>query len=163
VSFGAREGIVFVQGTATLGAAGDTISSNGLTIGGLGAATGITLTLGGKIVDGTQPSRLIITSTTTGSSLTIGGANTYTRGTIFSVNTGASTNIVIGSDTAFGTGKVTNILAPGASSPQLQANATRTLANAFDLNGGVTFTGTNSIAFTGPINIIQPQAGGSRT
>ena len=31
----------------------------------------------------------------------------------------------------------------------------RTLANAFDLNGGMVYTGTNSFAFTGPITIIN--------
>ena len=36
----------------------------------------------------------------------------------------------------------------------------RTLANAFDLDGGLTFQGSNSITFTGPFNIIQPQDGG---
>ncbi|HEY1375944.1 MAG TPA: autotransporter-associated beta strand repeat-containing protein, partial [Gemmataceae bacterium] len=157
VTFGSREGVVYFQGTATLGAAGDTITSNGLAVTAVAAST---LTLGGNIT-GSGP--LLLTGTTSGTGVTISGNNTYTGGTVLSVNTGTAANIVLGSDTAFGTGKVTNILAPGSASPQIQATAPRTLANAFDLNGGLTFTGSNNITFTGPVTIIQPQAGGTRT
>jgi fibronectin-binding autotransporter adhesin len=59
---------------------------------------------------------------------------------------------------------VTNNLPVGGSSPQIQASGgARTLANAFDLNGGLTFTGTNSLSLTGPITIINAAAGGTRT
>src|SRR5581483_5259741 len=94
----------------------------------------------------------------------ITGNNTYTGGTTIAVNTCNSGAIQIGSDSAFGTGKVTNNLVSGANSPQFQAlNGTRTLANAFDLNGGLTFVGTNGFVFTGPITMIQPGTNGSRT
>jgi fibronectin-binding autotransporter adhesin len=160
ITFGPTEGVVFAQGTTTLGTAGNSITSNGLTITALGATN---LTINGTIADGTAPAKLMLTSVTTGSTITLAAANTYSGGTILSANTGSGGNIVLGSDTAFGTGKVTNILVPGGSSPQIQATATRTLANALDLNGGVNFTGTNSITLTGPITIINAGAGGTRT
>ncbi len=77
---------------------------------------------------------------------------------------GTATTISVGTDSAFGTGKVTNILLPGNSSPLLQATGSdRTLANAFDVNGGLTFNGSQSITFTGPFNIINTLTGGART
>ena len=157
VSFGAAEGMIFAQGAATLGAAGDTISGNGLTVTALGAAS---LSLGGNIVDGTQPSRLVVTGVTSGANVTFGGSNTYSGGTILSLNGTAA----IATDSAFGTGKVTDIIVPGTASPQFQATGgLRTLANAFDLNGGITFSGSHSFVFTGPVTVINSAAGGART
>ena len=161
VSFGATEGVVFVQGTSTLGSVGNSISSNNLTITALGSSN---TTINGNIVNGTSASQVTFTGATSGSSLTLNGANTYTGGTILSVNTGSTGNVFIGNNSAFGTGKVTNIIVPGSSSDQLQASGgDRTLANAFDMNGGVVFTGTNSFTFTGPINIVNSLAAGART
>ncbi len=164
ITFGPTEATVFSEGDTTLGSSGNTITSNGLTITGVGATT---TTINGNIVDGTVPTRLVFTGPTANSGLVLNGNNTYTGGTILGVNNsagGTATAIGVGSDTAFGTGKVTNILLPGTSSPIMQAlGGDRTLANAFDLNGGLTFQGSNSFTFTGPFNIIQPQDGGSRT
>jgi autotransporter-associated beta strand protein len=157
VSFGATEGVVFAQGTTTLGAAGDTIKSNGLTVTTLGA---VNLTIGGNIADNTAPARLILTGTTGGTAVTLSGANTYTGGTTLSVNG----TVTLNNDAAFSTGKVTNILVPGTSSPQLQStNGARTFANAFDLNGGINIVGSNPFTFAGPITIINAAAGGTRT
>lgn len=161
ISFGATEGVAFVQGATTLGSLGNTISSNGLTITALGSSN---TTINSNIVNGTAASQVTFTGATSGTSLTLNGANTYTGGTILSVNTGSAGNVFIGSNTAFGAGKVTNIIVPGSSSDQLQASGgDRTLANPFDLNGGVVYTGTNSFTFTGPINIVNSLANGART
>ncbi|HEX4413721.1 MAG TPA: autotransporter-associated beta strand repeat-containing protein, partial [Lacipirellulaceae bacterium] len=161
ISFGATEGVVFVQGTTTLGSAGNSISSNNLTITALGSSN---TTINSNIVNGTAASQVTFTGATSGTSLTLNGANAYTGGTILSVNTGTTGNVFIGNNAAFGTDKVTNILVPGSSSDQLQASGgDRTLANAFDLNGGVTFTGTNSFTFNGPITIVNSLANGART
>jgi fibronectin-binding autotransporter adhesin len=167
ITFGATEGMIYLQGGAaasptvsTIGSLGNTITSNGLTITAAGA---ITTTINSNIVDGTSPSRLVFTAITANTTITLNGNNTYSGGTILNVNSGTA-NIILGTDSAFGTGKVTTILVPGANSPQLQASGgARTLANAFDLNGGLTFTGTNAFTFTGPITLIQGQAGGTRT
>jgi autotransporter-associated beta strand protein len=158
ISFGNAEATVYTSGTTTLGAAGDNIVSNGLTITAVGATT---ITIGGNIADGSQPTKLVITAPTSTTNITLSGNNTYTGGTVLAVNTGASGNILIGSNNAFGTGKVTNIIVPGTASPQLQpTGGDRVLSNAFDLDGGLTFTGTtNSLTLAGPINVIQNQAG----
>jgi fibronectin-binding autotransporter adhesin len=164
VTFGPTEATIFSQGTTTLGSAGNTITSNGLTITGVGATT---TTINGNIVDGTAPAKLIYTGAAANSGLILNGANNYSGGTILGVNNsagGTATAIGVGSNSAFGIGKVTNVLMPATSSPIMQAlGGDRTLANTFDLNGGLTFQGTNSLAFTGPLTIIQSQVGGSRT
>ncbi|HEX3602126.1 MAG TPA: autotransporter-associated beta strand repeat-containing protein, partial [Lacipirellulaceae bacterium] len=161
ISFGSTEGVVYSGGTTTLGSTGTTISSNGLTITALGATN---MTINGNIQNGTSASQVTFTGVTSGTSLTLNGANGYTGGTILSVNTGSTGNVFIGNDSAFGTGKVTNIIVPGTSSDQIQAiNGDHTLANPFDLNGGMTFTGSNSLTFTGPITEINAAAGGART
>ncbi len=161
ISFGATEGVVFTQGNTTLGSAGNTISSNNLTITALGASN---TTINGNILNGSAASQVTFTGATSGISLTLNGANAYTGGTILSINTGSTGNVFVGNDSAFGTGKVTNIIVPGTSSDQLQASGgDRTLANAFDLNGGITLTGSNSFTFTGPITIVNSAANGART
>jgi fibronectin-binding autotransporter adhesin len=130
-----------------------------LSVTNVGAASTL---LNGNISDNTaggQPASLSITGTTNGNSFTVSGNNGYTGGTSINVNTNTAGNVFVGSDTAFGTGKVTNTLVTGTTSPQIQAiNGARALANAFDLNGGLTYTGTNSFAINGPINIINSLA-----
>jgi fibronectin-binding autotransporter adhesin len=162
ITFGPTEGVIYSQGNTTLGSTGNTITSNGLTITGLGATI---VTVNGNIVDGTSPAKLIYTGATSASGLVLNGTNLYTGGTTIGINNSAGgASISVGNDSAFGTGKVTNILLPGNSSPLMQATgADHTLANPFDLNGGVTFNGTQSLTFTGPINIIQATVGGTRT
>src|SRR5207248_3338824 len=81
VSFGTAEGVVYASGTTT--SIGGSVSANGLTVTALGATA---LTLGGPIADGTQPSRLVLTGQSAGTSFTLSGANTYTGGTTMSVN-----------------------------------------------------------------------------
>jgi autotransporter-associated beta strand protein len=170
ISFGNAEGLIYLQGTTTIGSAGNSLAGAGLAF--TAASTGINAaTINSTIADnGAQPVQVSITGPSGATSITLNAANTYTGGTFLSVNTGGSTNnIFVGTDTVFGTGKVTNVLVPGASSPQLQAlNGTRTLANAFDLNGGFTFTQPTSgttfgFALNGPINIINASTGGTRT
>jgi hypothetical protein len=101
-------------------------------------------------------------SASTNNNFIINGNNTYSGGTIIQVNTGnAATagSVQIGSDTAFGTGKITTILQ--SNSVELKAlGGTRTISNAIDLNGGINFAGTNSIVLAGPIAITS---GTSRT
>jgi autotransporter-associated beta strand protein len=163
ISFGPTEGVVYSQGAATtLGSTGTTISSNGLTITGVGATS---MTINGNIVDGTQPAKLIFTGAASATGLALNGTNLYSGGTILGVNNSAGpATISVGNDSAFGLGKVTNILLPGTSSPLMQATgADHTLANAFDLNGGLTFNGSQSITFTGPFNVINSATGGTRT
>ena len=164
ITFGPTEGAIYSQGNTTLGSTGNNITSNGLTITGLGATN---MTINGNIVDGTAPAKLIYTATTANSGLVLNGTNLYTGGTTLAVNNSGgttATDISVGNDSAFGTGKVTNILLPSASSPLMQATgADHTLANAFDINGGLTFNGSQSLTFTGPFNIIQAQVGGTRT
>jgi fibronectin-binding autotransporter adhesin len=150
-------------------------AAGGLTIGGNIAVGGAlifantvantTLTLGGDI---TGASAVAFNATTGGASnnnnIILNGSNTYTGPTTIAVNTGSAGNIQIGTDSPFGTGKVTNNIVTGTASPQFQAlGGTRTLANAFDLNGGLTFTGANAFVFTGPMTIINSAANGTRT
>lgn len=162
VSFGSTEGMVYAQGTTTLGSASNSITSSALNITLSGAGASVpSLTINSNIVGTGVP--VAITGVMSGTSLTLNGTNTYTGGTTLSVNTGATGNVFLGTDSAFGTGKVTNIIVPGTSSVQIQATGTRTLANAFDLNGGINFTGTNSITFTGPLTTINSVSGGTRT
>ncbi len=161
VSFGNTEGMVFAQGTTTLGGSGNTITSNGLNVTALGLSN---VTLGGNIVNGSGSAFLDIAAPTSGSSITLSGTNNYSGGTTLSVNTSTTGNVFVGTDSAFGLGKVTNIIVPGTSSDQLQASGgDRTLANAFDLNGGMVYTGVNSFTFSGPITIINSATGGTRT
>ncbi len=163
ISFGPTEGMIFSEGNTTLGSTGNTITSNGLTITGVGTTT---TTINGNIVDGTAPAKLIYTGTTSSSGLVLNGNNSYSGGTTIAINNSVNNgpSISVGTDTAFGTGKVTNILLPGTSSPVMQGTGgDRTLANAFDINGGFTFIGSQSLTFTGPFNVIQPQVGGTRT
>ncbi len=82
----------------------------------------------------------------------INGNNTYTGGTTIQVNTGNNGSIQIGSDSPFGSGKVTTLLV--GSSAQLEAiGGTHTISNAIDLNGGLNFVGDNTLVLDGPIAI----------
>jgi fibronectin-binding autotransporter adhesin len=131
------------------------------------AVANTTTTLGGNITDvAGQPGSLSLMATTAGASninnFIINGTNTYTGTTTIQVNTGTGGNIQLGSDSPFGTGPVTLTLVITA--PQFSAlTGTRTIGNAFKMNSGMTFTGANSFAFTGPLTIINSAAGGSRT
>jgi len=103
-------------------------------------------------------------STTTSMTLTINGFNTYSGTTALQVVTGNAGAIQIGTDSPFGTNKVFIYLgsASGINSPLFQAlNGTRTLSNAIDFNGGITFApGSYGFTFTGPLNVINtPNAG----
>jgi fibronectin-binding autotransporter adhesin len=152
ISFGNTEGLIYSQGTTSLGSIGNTLTSNGLDITGLGVTT---LTLNNNINDGSQSAALNLTAITSGSNIMINGTNAYTGGTTLSYQGSLS----VGNNSAFGTGKVTNIIVPGTGSPGFAASGgDRVLANAFDLNGGLNFTGTNSLQFNGAITIINAAA-----
>src|SRR5262249_22589549 len=95
ISFGATEGMLYLQGTATLGSAGNTIPANGLTVNASATTTPVlpvNATINSNITDGTQPSRLILAGSTSGTGFTLNGANTYTGGTIIGVSTGTGQN-----------------------------------------------------------------------
>jgi hypothetical protein len=152
--------------------------TNGLTIGGNITITGggtlsvintlanqIT-TLNGNISDSGGAGMLILSATNNGASnsnnFVINGTNTYTGATTISVNTGSAGSIQIGSDSAFGTSKVTILTPSGANASQFKAlGGTRTISNAIDMNAGMTFIGTNGLNFNGPSNVINTTA--SRT
>jgi fibronectin-binding autotransporter adhesin len=159
ISFGATEGMIYSQGTTTLGtsAANNTITSDALNIIGLNATT---LTLNSNIVNGTGPTPVYITVPTAASTININGANSYTGGTTLSYQG----TLNVGNNTAFGNGKVTTILVPGTGSPNFAASGgDRTLGNTFDINGGLNFTGSaGSLQFNGPITVISA-TGTSRT
>jgi fibronectin-binding autotransporter adhesin len=130
------------------------------------AVANTTTTLGGNITDAVgQAGSLSLLATNSGAgnnnNFIINGTNTYTGPTTIQVNTGTAGNIQLGSDSPFGTGTVNINLATAP--PQFSAlTGTRTIGNAFKLNSGMTFTGTNSFAFTGPFTVINSVAGGSR-
>src|SRR6478672_13280954 len=132
------------------------------------AVANTTTTLGGNISDAVgQPGSLSLmapnTTLTNNNNFIINGTNTYTGLTTIQVNTGSSGSIQLGSDSPFGTGPVSIILV-GNLAPQFSAlTGTRTIGNALNLSSGITFTGSNSFAFTGPITIINPIANGSRS
>lgn len=117
-----------------------------------------TTALNGNITESLgQPASLQLISATgaagsTNSNFIISGNNTYSGGTIIQVNTGDDGRIKIGSDSAFGTGKVTTILQ--SNSVDFEAvGATRTISNAIDLHGGIDFRGDHTIILDGPIAI----------
>ncbi|MEX0613790.1 MAG: hypothetical protein WD738_18610 [Pirellulales bacterium] len=123
-----------------------------------GTAT-TTTALNGIIADSPgQPGSLNLQSSTGGgaaninSNFILNGNNTYTGGTTIQANTGTNGSIQIGTDAAFGTGKVTNIF-QGNSVEFRALNGTRTIANAIDLEGGINFAGDNSFVLNGPIFI----------
>lgn len=132
------------------------------------AVANATTTLGGNISEvGGQVGSLSLLATdttlTNNNNFIINGSNTYTGPTAIQVNTGSNGSIQLGSDSPFGTGAVSIILA-GNLAPQFSALAgTRTIGNALKLSSGMTFTGGNSFALTGPVTIINPVAGGSRS
>ncbi len=78
-----------------------------------------------------RAAKLIYTGSSASSGLVLNGNNSYTGGHRSGINNsggGTATAIGVGSDTAFGTGKVTNILLPGTSSPLMQAPRRRPYA-----------------------------------
>lgn len=163
IDFGAAEGMIYAQNSPTLGLASDTttVKSNGLNITVLDAGG---ITVNAAINDGTAPSKLNVTGVSPGTTVTLNGASNYTGGTTLSVNTDSAGGVVVGSNSAFGTGKVTYVPAPGTSTLQMRSGITSAaLANAFDLNGNLTFNGANSIALNGAITIINPATNGIRT
>jgi hypothetical protein len=101
---------------------------------GVTGAPNTTTVLNGNITETAgQPASVIYKATITGSSnntnFVINGNNTYTGGTTIQVNTGSGGSIQIGTDSPFGTGKVTSVLVNN--SPQLSAvGGTRTINNA---------------------------------
>jgi hypothetical protein len=125
----------------------------------------VTTALNGDITESPgQPASMQLVSPTgsaanTNVNFIISGNNTYSGGTIIQVNTGhAGTlpadfgTIQIGSNSAFGTGKVTTIFQSG--NVDFEAvGGTRTISNAIDLHGGIDFRGTNSLILDGPIHI----------
>ncbi len=155
------------SGSATLALAGN-VNFNGtgtLTVNNAVAST--TTTLSGNITDvAGQPGSLSLlanAATVTNSNFIVSGTNTYTGPTAIQVNTGSSGSIQIGSDAPFGTGVVT-ITLTGGIAPQFSAlTGTHTIGNALNLNSGMTLIGSNSLAFTGPITIINSAGGGTRS
>ncbi|PKA68272.1 outer membrane autotransporter protein [Pseudomonas baetica] len=73
--------------------------------------------------------------------LVLGGANTYTGGTQLDGG-----KIIVGSNTALGTGTLT-----ANAGTQLDSNAAVTLANAATLNGNLTVVGSNALTLNGVI------------
>lgn len=131
------------SGTLTVGGSGGTLNSSAnstlnnaialnanLTVGGANP-----LALGGVISGG---SNLIKTGS---SILTLTGHNTYTGPT--TVNAGT---LVVGSDTALGTGVLN-----AAHGTTLDANIASSLANNVNLGGNVTLGGSNELTLTGVI------------
>jgi fibronectin-binding autotransporter adhesin len=158
--------------TNTGGLVGLTLAGN-VTIGGGGTLTvnnsvaNVTTVLGGNIGDvAGQPGFVVYTATAAGASnnnnFIINGTNTYTGPTTLTVNTGSAGSVQIGTDSPFGTGKVT-INASGNAAQFQALNGPRTIANAIDLNNGMTYIGgggnTFGFTFTGPINVISTTAG----
>jgi hypothetical protein len=130
-------------------------------------AAHVTTQLNGNITDTLgQPGSLWLRASTPGaannSHFIINGNNTYTGGTTIEANTGTNGAVNIGSDSAFGTGKITTL--SSANNPEIRAlNGTRTISNAIDLNQGLNFAGTNSIVLNGPIAIASSGVNNSRT
>jgi hypothetical protein len=145
-------------GPVTIGGGGTLTLNNG-------PAT-VTTALSGNITETPgQPGSLSLMATATGgaaninSNFIISGNNTYTGGTTIQANTGTNGSVQIATDMPFGSGKITNIL-QGNSAEFRAVGATRTIANAIDLDGGMNFAGTNSFVLNGPIFI---KSGVSRT
>ena len=132
------------------------------------AVANTTTTLGGNITDAVgQPGSLsllaAIAGATNNNNFIINGTNTYTGPTTIQVNTGTSGSIQLGSNSPFGAGPV-GVTLVGSTAPQFSALAgTRTISNAINLSSGMTFTGSNSFVFTGPITIINPVVNGTRS
>jgi hypothetical protein len=146
----------------------------GLTLGNVNIADGGTFFLTGGLTSTTrlngnitenpgQPGIVQIQTPTgvadsTNVNIIINGNNTYSGGTILQVNTGHVGNandggtIQIGSNSAFGSGKVSVILQSG--SVDIEAvGGTRTISNAIDLHGGIDFRGSNTLILDGPIHV----------
>jgi hypothetical protein len=121
------------------------------------AAATVTTALNGDITEtGSQPGNLTLLASigTPINNFVINGNNSYTGGTTIAANTGANGGIYIGSDTAFGAGKIT--VNSSASNPVLRAHVSdRMIVNAIDVNQGIDFDGTNSITLTGPLAVAS--------
>jgi hypothetical protein len=152
-----RGALLSLGGNITIGGGGTLTVSNPL--------TNSKTSLIGSISDlPGQPGSLSLLATDPGigndNRFTIYGVNTYSGPTQIQVNG----IIHIGNDHAFGTGTVTLNLVTGALAPQFNVlDGIHALANPFNLNSGITFSGSNSLAFTGPLTIINSAAGGTRS
>ena len=154
-----------LNSTGALNLSNSGTAAGGLNVGGniaVGGALNLTngvanttMTLNGNI---TSAASVVYTATTAGASnnnnFIINGTNTYTGPTTITANTGSAGSIQIGTDSPFGTGKVTDIASGNA--VQFQAlNGPRTISNAIDLNNGLTLIGANNLTLAGPINVIS--------
>jgi hypothetical protein len=150
-------GTLTLAGAMTIGNSGTLTVTNGV--------ANSKTTLGGAIgeVSG-QPGSLSLVGTLADNTFVINGTNTYTGPTSIQVYTGPTGGIQIGSNSPFGTGTVTVTLVSGGSAPQFSATgADHTVGNAMNLNSGLTFVGSNSLALNGPLTIINAAAGGTRS
>jgi fibronectin-binding autotransporter adhesin len=156
------------SGSVGLSLGGDVNFASAGTLAVNNAVANTTTTLGGNITDAVgQPGSLSLTALDTNPSnnnnFIINGTNTYTGPTSIQVNTGDFGSIQLGSNSPFGTGPV-SITLVGATAPRFNAlTSTRTISNSINLSSGMTFVGSNSIALTGPITIINPIASGTRS
>jgi hypothetical protein len=158
---GPLSGGLSLGGNVTIGGGGTLTVNNPL-------ANARTSLIGSISENSSQPGSLSLLATNTGpannNNFVFYGVNTYTGGTQIQVNTGSGGSIQIGNDHAFGTGPVTVNLVAGAIAPQFSVlDGLHALANPFNLNSGMTFVGVNSLAFTGPLTIINSLAGGTRS
>jgi autotransporter-associated beta strand protein len=156
-----------VSGAGALTFANNGTATGGLTVGGnvsaIGALTfnnnvaNTTITINGAI---TSASSVVYNATAGGASnnnnIIINGINTYTAPTTMTINTGSAGSLQIGSDQAFGNGKLVINVQTGSNAPVIKAlGGARTISNTVDLNTGLTLSGTNSLTFTGPTTLIS--------
>lgn len=153
--------------TGSLTVGGNIIFNGSGTLNVVNAGTINTTTLSGNITDTLgQPGSVTMLASNSGSTnasnFIISGTNTYTGPTTINVNTGSNGSIQIGSNSPFGTGQVTvNLFA--ANAPQFTAlGGPRAIANSINLNSGMTFIGSNTMALNGPLFIVNSLAGGMR-
>jgi hypothetical protein len=120
-------------------------------------AANVTTLLNGTISDApSQTGSLKLNAPTSGaannSNFVLNGANTYTGGTTITANTGTNGAIYLGSDSAFGTGKIHVV--DNGNNPEIRSSGgTRTISNAIDLDRGTVFAGTDNIVLNGPVTI----------
>lgn len=89
-------------------------------------------------------------------SVTLSGSNTFLGG--FKHQDGT---LVVGNDSALGTGLLTLSSATAVNAVLQATNGDRTLANAVSLNGDITVSGSNGITFSGPVAIQPTPASGT--
>src|SRR5262249_6624684 len=87
------------------------------------------------------------------------GVNTYVGPTTIQINSNNPT-VSLGSNSPFGTGPVSLNLTSGFNAPLFAATGgTRTVGNTLNLNSGITFSGSASLAFNGSETIINAPGG----